>query len=416
MIKKGSFASNFLVLFSGNGLSQIIPLLFYPLITRLFSAEELAVRSNFIALASMIAIAAAGRYEMAIVLPNEKRKAMNLLSLSTRLILIVSILAIVFYFFRENIDAFYSKGEIGDYLIYLAPAVLLYAFTNLLTQWLNREKKYNALTSSGVARSAFVNLMIVMFGYLSYGVFGLVIGTIIGLLVALVIMTIAAKDSFEPNLISAQGRKEVAKEFKDFPIINAPHAFVDLFFSQFILFAFITREFGLKELGLYAMMVGIVLASMKAVGGAVGQLYFKEASELHGQNKNVAPVFFRSIKLIAIFAIPISLVIYFFGPDLFAIFLSEKFRDSGVYAQIMILAFCINFIVSPVSATPIIYRKQSIAFVFSIFGYGSGVAAIMIGSYLKLNFEETLKIFALTQCIYYVSLFIWYYSLIKKKR
>lgn len=415
MAKEKSFATNFITLLSGNGMVQLIPLLFVPVITRMFGAEGMAIRANFLGLATMIAIAAAGRYEMAIVLPAEKRKAMNLVSLSLRLILIVSFLCLGFYLFRDSVDSWYDDGHMGEYLIFIAPAVLLYALTSVLTQWLNREKKYTALTASGVARSVFMNLFAILFGYFSYGVLGLIAGLLIGLLVALVVMYISAKDSFEASLIDQSGRMEVAKTFKDFPLFNAPHAFVDLLFSQFILYLFITREFGLIELGLYSTTTLYVLGSMKAVGGAVGQLYFKDASEAVALGKDPAVPFFRSIKLVVLFAIPVSLLIFFFGPVLFEWFLGDEFAKSGIYAQIMIIPFCVNFIVSPVSATPIIFRKQTAAFIFSLAGYATGLAALFIGSYLEFNFADTLKLFAVTQLVYYIALFVWYISLIKKK-
>ncbi|MBK9590705.1 MAG: hypothetical protein IPO32_04080 [Crocinitomicaceae bacterium] len=98
MIKKGSYSSNFLVLFSGGAIGQLVPLLFAPVILRLFEAEEMAVMDNFIALAGMIAIIAAGRYERAIVLPAEKSKAMNLVGIALRIILIVTVLSVFFIF------------------------------------------------------------------------------------------------------------------------------------------------------------------------------------------------------------------------------------------------------------------------------------------------------------------------------
>jgi hypothetical protein len=89
-------------------------------------------------------------------------------------------------------------------------------------------------------------------------------------------------------MITSSGMKSVGREFRDFPLINGPHAFADIFFSQFILYALITREFGLEELAFFSTMVILLLGSMKAIGGAVGQLYYKEASERLAQNGDVS--------------------------------------------------------------------------------------------------------------------------------
>lgn len=410
-LKKGSFTSNFLVLFSGNTLSQLIPFIFYSIIARLFTPEEMAIRANFLALAGMISIAAAGRYEMAIVLPAEKKKAMNLFALSTWLTLIISAFCIVCYFFRFQIDTLYQEGKMSEYIILLVVAVPLYTFNNVFTQWLIREKLYKAITSSAIARSLFINLFITLFGYASYGVMGLILGNIIGLTVSLVVMIIASQKSLDYSLVNRSEMIKVSKEFKDFPLINGPHAFIDLLFSQLILFAIITRFYGLDELGYFSMMSTLLLASMKAIGNAVGQLYYKEASERLANRQDVFYAFLRSIKLVSYFAIPAFLVVLVYGSELFKWYLGDDYAQSGVYAQIMIFPIFINFLVSPVSSTPLIYRKQSLAFVFSLVAYLFSIGAIFYGHYLKLDFYSTLVIYAVIQSIYYLVLMIWYMKL-----
>lgn len=416
MQQQRTFSKNFLILFSGNGVGQILPLLFLPILSRLFLEEEMGTLANFIALAGMISIIAGGRYEMAIVLPAEKTKAMNLFSLATRITIVVTILSILFYFFRDQIGIFYKDARMPDLMLFLILSIPLYGFTNLLTQWLNRESKYKALTYSGIARSAFGSIFSILFGYAAMGAFGLVLGMLIGLFIALILMIISANSSWDFSLVSRKGMTDVAKEYKDFPIINSAHAFVDILFGQFILFAIITREFGVIELGLFSIMARYLLASMKAIGASVGQLYYKEASDSYSSGTDVAAVFRKSVKLVLYFAVPVLLVILFFGPEIFGWYLGDRYEKSGVLAQIMIIPYFVNFVVSPVSATPIIYRKQGLAFVFSLLSYVFGILAIVIGNYYKLDFYETIKIYAAVQTVYYLWLFIWYYSLTRSKK
>jgi len=415
MIKKGSYTSNFLVLFSGSSFGQLVPLLFAPIIGRMFDEEEMAVMANFLALASIIAIIAAGRYERAIVLPADKSRAMNLFAIATRIILIITILSVIVYFFRHQIDAFYEEGKMADFIYLIVVAVPLYAFTNLFTEWLIREKKFKALTYAGIARSAFVSLFTILFGYFSFGPAGLILGTIVGLFVALIMMYIASRKSLDFSLASKSGMLEVAKEYKDFPLINSAHAFTDLLFGQVILYFVITRQFGLAELGLFVMMSRYLGASMKAVGSSVGQLYYREASERFSAGENVAPSFFRSVRLVSFFAVPVCLIVLVFGPEIFELYLGEDYKRSGEIAQIMIIPLFINFVVSPVSGTPIIYRKQRLAFALSLAGYITGISVLLLGDYYGYDFYNSLKFYAAVQSVYYLVLFFWYLKLTRSK-
>ena len=413
MIKKGSYTSNFLILFSGNSLGQLVPLLFGPVIARLFVEEEMAVMANFIALAGMVSIIAAGRYEKAIVLPAERSKAMNLVGIAIRIIGVVTILSVLTYIFRHQIDTFYKEGKLADMMYLMVVAVPLYALTSVFTEWLIREKKFRSLTISGVARSVFISLFSITFGFYNFGASGLVLGTIVGLFVSLIMMYISARSSLDFSLVSKTGMLAVAKEYRDFPMVNSAHAFADILFGQFILYAVITRQFGLAELGLFTVMARYLQASMKAVGNAVGQLYYRDASELVATGQSAAPVFFRSIRLVLVFAVPVFLLILFFGPDLFELYAGPTYRRSGEIAQIMIIPLFINFVVSPVSPTPIIYRRQQTAFVLSLVSYVAGLFALLVARYSGYDFYGALTFYAAVQSVYYLVLFGWYYKLMR---
>ncbi|MBK9590706.1 MAG: oligosaccharide flippase family protein [Crocinitomicaceae bacterium] len=316
-----------------------------------------------------------------------------------------------FLFFQESLDSFYEKGKMADFMYLIIVAVPLYSINYLLTEWLIREKKYKSMVYSNIVKSAIRSICIILFGYFSFGAHGLILGTMIGLFVWMLLMYFTARKSLDFSLVSKNGMLQVAKEYKDFPLINSAHAFVDLLFGQVIFYFVITREFGLAELGLFTVMSRYILASMKSVGGSVGQLYYRDASEKYAAGEDVSPSFFRSIKLVALFAVPLCLLILFFGPILFELFGGAGYRKSGEIAQIMIVPLFINFMVSPVSGTPIIYRKQGIAFIFSLFGYTSGIGALILGKYFGYSFYDSLKFYAAAQSLYYLVLFFWYFKL-----
>ena len=221
--------------------------------------------------------------------------------------------------------------------------------------------------------------------------------------------------SFSFKGISKQGMQEVGKEYKDFPLINSAHAFSDLFFSQFVLFAIITREYGLVYLGLFFMMNKYLKAPIRVIGSAVGQIFYKEANDQKNEDGDVMTIFLKSVKLVSYFAVPICIVIFLFGPSLFAWYLGDDWRMSGEYARIMAIPILFNFLVSPVSSITLIYRQQKKAFVISVVGYLLSALAFELGVYLGYSFQSSLMLFAAVMSIYYLYLLFWYISLIKKK-
>ncbi|WP_027420390.1 oligosaccharide flippase family protein [Crocinitomix catalasitica] len=414
-MERNSYLKNFLVLFSGNVVAQIIPFLFAPLLSRIFSSEEFAIQANFMAIVGIIAIVAGGRYELAVVLPKTKNKAVNLIGLALFLTTLISILTLGLVLIKDQIANFYEDEAISDYVIYIGIAVFVSSGISILTNWLIREKKYNFISGIKVLQSLAINLITIFMGYLNFGVDGLIYGWIIGLILSFLMAFYSFNRSFSFKGISKQGMQEVGKEYKDFPLINSAHAFSDLFFSQFVLFAIITREYGLVYLGLFFMMNKYLKAPIRVIGSAVGQIFYKEANDQKNEDEDVMTIFLKSVKLVSYFAVPICIVIFLFGPSLFAWYLGDDWRMSGEYARIMAIPILFNFLVSPVSSITLIYRQQKKAFVISVVGYLLSALAFELGVYLGYSFQSSLMLFAAVMSIYYLYLLFWYISLIKKK-
>jgi len=407
-----SFRKNFFVLLTGNSVGQLIPFFLAPFIGRLFSPEQLAIQENFLAIVAMISIVACGRYETALVLPASPVKANNLAALGFLISIVVACLSFISYFFRDRIALFYANEEFGSIMLFVALAVFLLALNNLLSQWTIRAGNYKLLTSSRVMQSGFQNAGYVLFGYLGWGIKGLIAAWLIGSFITNLLLLFPGWKSFRKEDVTTAGMKEVAKEYKDFPMVNSIHAFTDIFATQFLLFWLITNKYGALALGLFAVMTRYVRSPLNIVGGAVGQLYYREATVTRNNKQSLIPIFNKSVTIVAVITLPAILVLLLFGPDLFALYLGEKWRAAGEYARIMAPAIFFNFICSPVSSTTLIFNKQREAYLFSTVGYIVSLGLLFSGARMGLSFEQSLWMYSLSLSALYIALYTWYRKLV----
>ena len=70
---KSSYLKNISTQVIGSGFAQILPLLIMPFLARIYSAEEFAGYTSFMAIIGILSVAVGGRYYMAIVLPKSER-------------------------------------------------------------------------------------------------------------------------------------------------------------------------------------------------------------------------------------------------------------------------------------------------------------------------------------------------------
>jgi 4-hydroxybenzoate polyprenyltransferase len=73
------------------------------------------------------------------------------------------------------------------------------------------------------------------------------------------------------------------------------------------------------------------------------------------------------------------------------------------------------FILSPISGLPILLEKQKLAFLISLSGYAFTLVTLFIGLWFDLSFLNTLYLYGFVYGLFYLTLLIWYYQLIKKR-
>lgn len=406
------YLKNFLILFSGNTVAQIIPFILAPFVARLFSPEEIAVQENFLALASLIAIAAAGRYEFAFLIPKEEKSAQQLLLLSLCIAVCISVLSAITMFFSEDIAKMYKTPELEPLIVLVSPAVFLLSLLSIFNQWMIRKGSYPMITSARIIQSFAQNGGYIILGYAGFGIHGLVIGWLIGVLIPVITMAIFSRKDLLRSDFQSQEISVLAKEHKDFPTINSLHAFTDILATQFLLYWIITRNYGAAALGFFALMSRYVRAPLNLVGSAIGQLYFREAGISSGDREKEIAVFYRSIKLMAAFSIPAMLVIVIFGPSIFTIYLGEKWTYAGEMARYMAPALLFNILSGVVSGTAILKQRQKQAYVISLIGYLLSLLMFAAGSWFELSLNFTLICYSIVLSIYYLVLLYWYRKLI----
>ena len=197
-------------------------------------------------------------------------------------------------------------------------------------------------------------------------------------------------------------------------MVNSLHAFTDIFATQFLLLGIISKNFGLESLGMFALMNRYLRAPLGLVSSALAQLYYREAGTLLTQNRSLKTIFLRTQMMMLFVLVPITIIILLLGPNIFEIYLGEKWKNAGVYAKFMLPAIVLNFITSAISSSPLLFNKQRIAYVFSLAGYIMSLSALYFAASSNWVFSKALLSYSLVLVAYYIALLIWYYSLIIK--
>jgi O-antigen/teichoic acid export membrane protein len=408
------FARNSLTIFSGNVIAQAIPFLAEPVLARLYQPADFAVLAVYLSVANLFSIIATGRYEMAIMLPKEDKKAVNVLGLSVLISIGVSVLSfLIVWIFNARICKILNNEDVATYLYLVPLSVISVAWYQIFNYWNSRKKRFKNVMFSKTTQS--VTNVLINLGFAIKSL-GLVMGQFLGYLFGsfVLLFSFLRKDKDKLNQISRNDMKEVAVQYQDFPKINSIHAFGDVLKQSgevFLLSYFYFKD----KVGLHSRTLRLLFAPSSMIGSAVGQVFYQKASETYQNGGDLRGLLIKVLKTMALIAFPVFLTVALFGDDLFAWFLGEPYRMAGAYGRYLAPWLFFNFITMPVSQIPLIVSKQKKAFLISILGHTMYLSAVIIGG-LNKNILLGFILLSIFSTLYYIGIILWFIKISSIKK
>ena len=229
--KSSEFIRNFLTLFSGSTISQFIPVLLAPVMSRLFTPEDFGKLAIFMAISTFVSGFMTGAYDTAIMLPKKKSDAINLLALSLLLSFVFCILVGISILFAGNFIAKSAGDETIARYLYFAPIIVLsLGIYKTLNMWFTRYKKYKLLAGTRIVQTVTGSGIKLSMGFASLGITGLITGEIGRNIIGSIILfyRFIKKEKQSIKLMSKKGIILNAKKYIDFPKFSAPQGILDM--------------------------------------------------------------------------------------------------------------------------------------------------------------------------------------------
>jgi O-antigen/teichoic acid export membrane protein len=408
---------NVMTLMSGTTLSQIIPIIATVFIARLYSSYEFGEIELFLRMSTFLIVFSTLRYELAIPLPKIDQHAFYLFEYTFRWNVVFFVLfqlvitGLYFGFAYYSIDYSFSS-----FYLWLPLFVFLLAYTTQSENWALRQEKFRLLSYSRILNSLSVNSFKILFGILSFGAVGLIVGNIIGTIAGALTYTKNNIKAFRTHISYSEKTRRLvsARQFRDFPYVNAPHALTDMG-KEILIIILMTYYFGLEIVGLYSFALKIIRIPISLIGIAFGQVFYQKASGLINEKKSIKKFSLRNARdLFLISVIPTS-ILFFYGEGLFVFAFGEGWRYAGYLAEINAPALLILFLSSPLSRIPMLLGEQRMFFLIStIFSVFYLLILYLGSSYYSLDFTSVWIALSIFQFVYLGLIILWYFQVIKK--
>ncbi|EHT72813.1 polysaccharide biosynthesis family protein [Staphylococcus aureus subsp. aureus CIG290] len=392
-----------------SGIAQVILIITTPIITRLYSPAEFGEFTIFSNIAMILIPIINARYDLLIVNAKNDRSA-NILSQISFLISLLILLILIPIF---AISAWLYPNFKLDF-IFIIIMLFLVSLTNIFTNYLNKERKYKVLSLINVFRAGSMALLQIIFGLLSLGSLGLIIGFSLSYITGITLGYKTFKKHF--NIVrNKEETKALFLENKNQLVYSTPSILLNSLSFSVVVF-FIGILYTNTEVGIYGMAIRVLGIPVTIISLGLSKIFMQQANDYYIERGNFRNLLLKFSSTLVIVSIILYVPLYLFSEELVNILLGHSWVDAITVIKIVIPLFVIRLIVSTVSLSVIVLQKQQLELILqALFLIGTTVTFV-ISKMLNLTFLNFVSINTAVLIVSYMIFFIALYYFAKNKQ
>lgn len=397
------FLRDTLVITIGTSISQLIPMLFYPIIARLFLPEDFGLLATITSITIVLSVIATGKYETAILIANNKRNAANILFLSLFLSAIILFISFIFICCVNVLNLFdIHNYKLGNW-IYLSPVISFFIIIyQCYNEWCVKNKYFVGLSINKITNTLSVTFSKAFLGWIKIPG-GLIIGEVFGRFVSAMCCVFHAirVDSDVFSEVSLARMKLLAKRYINCPKYIMPAQLMNTLGGELPVFI-LALYFGAEDVGYYAMSLLILSVPSSVLSLAIRDVFRKRANDEFVATGDCRRIYLKTLGYISIISIIGFSLLYYIAPGLFAIVLGNDWRIAGEYAKLLVPMIAISFVTEIGTPMFIIAEKMKYLMTWQICYLLLSFAGLIIGITIFNDIKSTLVCFTVFRSLAYI--------------
>ncbi|OGX87117.1 hypothetical protein BEN47_11585 [Hymenobacter lapidarius] len=237
------------------------------------------------------------------------------------------------------LSAFLNIEGLGRWMYAVPLMLLLFNLNAIMFTWYTRDKAFAKRAGVDVSTALTSKIFTIGYGLLSGGaVGGLLFGEFFNRTVTMLALFFGGIKKNVRELWTSfnwQEIKQMALEYKNFPLYVLPANYLNTISSQLPIFA-LTTGFGTTAVGLYSFSVSLMEIPINLIGNAIGPVFAQKAVEVHYNEPARLPVITLDLynKLIYLGVIPFGFITIF-GDWIFKFAFGARWEGAGLFTAFL---------------------------------------------------------------------------------
>lgn len=391
-------------LLSGNVLAQVITLVAYFALTRIFSTEDYGLYSIFYSYIEVLIILSTCKYELSIVTADTDREAAAVSRFTLKLNAIVSFLLLTVVLALWLTDSLPGNFSQLGWMVLLIPPMVFFCGTSRVYSFLfNRAHGYRIMAASETVNAASAALLKIGLGLLGVLQAGLPVGTVAGRAIGNLIYRLKMKHL---EHCTWREQREAARKHRNFPRYVATKDFINSF-SGNLPFLWLALYFDRADVGLFSLALTFTFRPVNILNGAFEQVLYARTAEEVREHRSVSRTIWRFLLTVNAVAIPLFVLAWFVAEPVFAFCFGGKWAGCGVYVQALLPWVFLMLSSTSLMFISNVFSTQRIEFGFYLVLLALRIAAIAVGIHAG-DFLLAIRLYAAAGALVAASLLVWY--------
>lgn len=400
-------------LLSANVLAQVIGILVYPVLTRIYRPEDFALLNLFVSIAGVLTLIATAEYHYAIVLPKSEQHAKALTHVCLLLLTTLTVLSCFTIFLSRPIAALFKAPQLAQYWWMMPVLVFSMGLWNILNYWYIRRGDYVRISGYQVSQSVFSAGGKVCLGLSGMLQSGMLVATVAAPLLSVVISGVLAWRKhlsvlLKPNM---SDMRHVAREYINFPKYNLPRSLVNSLGVALPVWL-LTPHFGLSELGQLSLAMTASYMPLSIIARTCYQVLYQRVSEQVRAGQPVGSMLWKFSLLMLMALVVILVPVYMFVPQLVTWFFGAEWLEAAEVIRALYPFIVLTPVCGSICFLSDVFAKQKTA-LWMEGGYVVAIAiALVVGIHLE-DFLLSVSLFAWVRFAYLTIQLVWYTGLVR---
>jgi O-antigen/teichoic acid export membrane protein len=400
----GSFRRNALVLTVGTLVAQGLPLVLYPVFTRMYAPAEFGVFATVSLLATVAAIIASGTFEQAILIAQSRRVAAHLAAYTLRRSALV---LAAFLALSLPLGGLLTPLGVDPAIVLWLPAVPLAAAALVVytcySEWCVRSRYFGELSRVRIWQTSAIAAARLALGTLVPAINGFVAGDVVGKAVSAGRCGAMLTKRDRPYLLihSRRRMRAAARRYAHVARYTLPDQLINTLGGS-IHVVFLSAAFGTEQLGYVAIVLSVLYVPVTVVSSAVKDVFRQRASVEYATQGSCRPIYRRLLLPLIVLAGLGFGALYVVAPALFPWVLGPGWEVAGEYARILTPLFFFNFVAMSLGGVLVIAERTDVSLAWQIASLVLTVAALIVGTIVLRDIVAALWCFSLARSLVYI--------------